>query len=346
MKFIDSASIEVKSGDGGQGHVSFRREKFMPKGGPDGGNGGRGGDIIIMANSNMATLLDFRYVRKYHAEDGAPGGKAKKTGKDGKSKRIKVPVGTQVYDADSGELLADIDDKNKKVVLLKGGKGGKGNAEFVTSTRQAPRFAQEGIPGELRNIKFELKLIADVGFVGMPNAGKSTLISVLSAAKPKIADYPFTTLVPNLGIVKVGDNDSYTVADIPGLIEGASDGKGLGFQFLKHVERTASLLYMLDINGDDLVKDYEMLRNELHSYSDQMKEKSFLVAITKFDSAIPESIEEAKNLKFDGVSPILISSVSGHNIEKLKSLLWESVQRVRAEREESDSGPDTEIPRI
>jgi len=326
LKFIDSASVEVKSGDGGAGHISFRREKFMPMGGPDGGNGGRGGDIVIIANSNMATLLDFRYVRKYYAEDGAPGSKANKTGKNGKSKKIKVPVGTQVFDADSGELLADIDAKDKKVTLLRGGKGGKGNAEFVTSTRQAPRYAQPGIPGEGRNIRFELKLIADVGFVGMPNAGKSTLISVISAAKPKIADYPFTTLTPNLGIVRMGEYESFTVADIPGLIEGASKGKGLGYQFLKHVERTAVLLYMIDINSDDIKAEYEMLRNELHSYSELMREKPFMVALTKIDSATEELIAETSGLDFDGKSPVFISSVSGQNIDDLKTILWTSIK--------------------
>lgn len=346
MKFIDSAKVEVKSGDGGKGHVSFRREKFMPKGGPDGGNGGDGGDIVIQANPNMATLLDFRYVRKYHAPDGVPGGKAKKSGKNGKSKKIKVPVGTQVFDADTGELLADIDTKDKKVVLLKGGKGGRGNAEFATPTNQAPRYGQPGLPGEERFIKLELKLLADIGFVGKPNAGKSTLISVISAAKPKIADYPFTTLVPNLGIVRMGEYESYTVADIPGLIEGASEGKGLGFQFLKHIERTASLLYMIDINAVDIMEEYELLKNELHSYSELMKDKSFMVALTKVDSAIPEIIEEAKEMRFDGIEPIFISSVSGKNIEQLKHLLWESILRDKKQQQEEEITNDEDIPRL
>ncbi|GAB5465027.1 MAG: GTPase ObgE [Candidatus Kapaibacteriales bacterium] len=343
MKFIDSSVVELRSGDGGRGHVSFRREKFVPNGGPDGGDGGDGGNLVLVGNPNISTLLDFKYVRKYEAGDGVPGGKSNKIGKRGKDKVIKVPVGTQVFNEETGELLADIDKPHVKVILLKGGRGGKGNAFFVSATRQAPRYAQPGTSGEEVLARLELKLLADVGLVGKPNAGKSTLISVLSAAKPKVADYPFTTLVPHLGIVKVDEENNFTMADIPGLIEGASEGKGLGFQFLKHIERTATLLYMIDINTDDPVAEYELLKNELHSYSDFMEDKEFKVALTKADSTIEEQLEYATNLKFDGKKSIIISSVAGKNIDQLKRELWESI---KTQRKFDDNENQEDIPTI
>lgn len=326
MKFIDSAEISVSSGHGGRGHVSFRREKFVAKGGPDGGNGGRGGDVVFEANPNMNTLLDFRYQRNYQAEDGKPGAKSRKTGKDGKDVIIKVPVGTEIINIENNELIADITESNSKIVIAKGGIGGKGNSEFATATRQAPRFAQDGLPGEEFQVRLELKLLANVGIVGFPNVGKSTLISVISAAKPKIADYPFTTLIPNIGIVKVGDYDTFAVADIPGLIEGASEGKGLGHEFLKHVERTQVLLYLLDAYSEDPVSDYETLKNELSTYNPEMLEKSEIIALSRVDGLIEEQRHEINNLTINGNKPLLISSISGENIDQLVNQMWNAIQ--------------------
>ena len=243
--FIDQATINVKSGNGGNGVVSFRREKYIPKGGPDGGNGGNGGSIIIRADKQLTTLMDFRYRRKYTAPDGDRGQGANKTGKSGEDIVLRVPEGTIINDQESGKQLADLISHGDQIIIVRGGRGGKGNAEFATSTRQAPRIAQHGTPGEERTLDLQLKLLADVGLIGFPNAGKSTLISRISAAKPKIADYPFTTLIPNLGIVRFGEFRSFVVADMPGLIEGAHAGKGLGIQFLQHIERTRVLVFLL-----------------------------------------------------------------------------------------------------
>ena len=270
---IDYAKIYVKAGDGGEGAVAFRREKFVPKGGPSGGNGGNGGSIIFLADSNLSTLLDFKYKRKIIAEDGANGQKSLKDGKAGKDVVVKVPTGTVVKDAESEEILLDLDEVGKEVVFLKGGIGGQGNSNFATSTNQTPRYAQPGRPGKEMNIIFELKLIADIGLVGFPNAGKSTFISVVSAARPKIADYPFTTLEPNLGIVQYKDYKSFVVADIPGIIKGAHKGKGLGYKFLKHIERTKILLMMIDSTVEDPQGEYEVLLEELSEFSEVLKEK-------------------------------------------------------------------------
>lgn len=323
MKFIDIANIEVKSGDGGAGHVSFRREKFVNKGGPDGGNGGWGGDLIIKGNQQLSTLLDFKYARKYAAEDGVQGGKNNRTGRNGKNKVIKVPVGTLVKDTNTGKILADITENGQEEVIAKGGKGGKGNAEFKNSVNQAPRYAQPGIPGKELEITLELKLLADVGLVGFPNVGKSTLISVMSAAKPKIADYHFTTLVPNLGVVKIAESKSFVMADIPGLIEGASEGKGLGHQFLRHVERTKILVYILEAYSEDIVNDYRTLKNELLKFNPEMEEKTELICINKIDAVDEETKKEISELRFDkGAKPMLISAVSHVNVDKLKNSLW------------------------
>ena len=323
MKFIDIANIEVKSGDGGAGHVSFRREKFVNKGGPDGGNGGWGGDLIIQGNQQLSTLLDFKYARKYAAEDGVQGGKNNRTGRNGKNKVIKVPVGTLVKDTNTGKILADITENGQQEVIAKGGKGGKGNAEFKNSVNQAPRYAQPGIPGKELEITLELKLLADVGLVGFPNVGKSTLISVMSAAKPKIADYHFTTLVPNLGVVKIAESKSFVMADIPGLIEGASEGKGLGHQFLRHVERTKILVYILEAYSEDIVNDYRTLKNELLKFNPEMEEKTELICINKIDAVDEETKKEISELRFDkGAKPMLISAVSQVNVDKLKNSLW------------------------
>lgn len=324
MKFVDTAKIYIKSGDGGDGHVSFRREKFVPKGGPDGGNGGRGGNVIVIGDPHMNTLLDFHYRRHYKAEPGAEGGTARKSGKSGKDVRLRVPLGTIVRRLDTGEVIADVTTPEEEIVIAEGGRGGKGNAEFATPVNQAPRYAKPGRPGEEFEIQMELKLIADVGIVGLPNAGKSTLISVISAAKPKIADYPFTTLVPNLGIVKIGEYDTFTVADIPGLIEGAHRGKGLGIQFLRHVERTRVLVYMIDSMSPDPEGDYNTLRTELVKYNPDMEFKKYVICFSKTDALDEEGRKRIENIDFGEPSDKImhISSVSGENIENLKWKIW------------------------
>ena len=327
--FIDYAEIDVKAGDGGSGAVTFRREKYVPKGGPSGGNGGKGGDIIIEAHHNLSTLLDFRYRKHYKAKNGEHGASALKDGKNGDDVLIKVPVGTIVKDNHSQKTLADLNEDGKRFIIAKGGKGGKGNSNFATPTNQAPRFAESGKPGEEKKIVLELKLLADVGLVGFPNAGKSTLISKISAAKPKIADYPFTTLEPVLGIVKYKDYQSFTVADIPGIIEGAHEGKGLGHKFLKHIERTKVLLFLIEVTSDDYQRDFDILLNELNSFSPAMAKKLKLVAFTKTDL-----IEEAKlkkltkkKLKNSDSQPIPISSATSQGIDALIDFLWNSITK-------------------
>lgn len=326
--FIDYAKITVNAGRGGDGAVAFRREKYVPKGGPAGGNGGNGGSVILTANANLATLLDFQYKRNYTASDGVNGGSSLKDGKNGADIVIKVPVGTLIKDADSEEVLFDLDSDGKSVVVVKGGKGGKGNSNFATSTNQTPRYAEPGKPGEARNIILELKLIADVGLVGFPNAGKSTLISAVSAAKPKIADYPFTTLEPNLGIVRYKDYQSFTVADIPGIIEGAHEGKGLGLKFLRHIERTRILLVMIDISSEDYAGDYKTLLNELKAYSKVLAKKKVILALTKADLLPEEEIKKLKKKKIAGhKGPFtVVSAVSGFGMKDLVDLLWENLE--------------------
>ena len=259
MKFVDIAAVYIKAGDGGNGHVSFRKEKFVPKGGPDGGNGGKGGNVVLRVDLQMNTLLDFKYKRQFIAENGQHGGKSRKTGRDGKDMVLNLPIGTVVKDIE-GNIIADLSEQNQDFILAAGGNGGFGNSMFATATNQAPRFANSGQIGPEMEVIFELKLLADVGLVGLPNAGKSTLISVISSAKPKIADYPFTTLVPNLGIVSIDVGKSFTVADIPGLIEGAADGKGLGTQFLRHVERCKTLVFLVSAESETPEKDYKTLK--------------------------------------------------------------------------------------
>ncbi len=329
MKFIDTAKIIIRSGKGGPGMVSFRREKFVPKGGPEGGNGGKGGNVVFLADGHMNTLLDFKYKRHFFAQNGDPGGIKKMFGKNGNDLIIKVPCGTLVKDAETGEILADLTDAGDEYVALKGGKGGKGNWEFRSPTNQTPRYAEPGLPGEEAEVILELKLIADVGIVGFPNAGKSTLISTISAAKPKIANYPFTTLVPNLGIVKVDYAKNYTVADIPGLIEGAAEGKGLGIQFLRHVERTRILLFMVEAISEDPLNDYNTLRRELEKYNPEMLEKQQIIAVSKIDIVDEETKKQLAELKFtdDKISPLLISSVTHENIDILKFKIWDILEK-------------------
>ncbi|GMR25318.1 MAG: GTPase ObgE [Ignavibacteria bacterium] len=326
--FVDYAVIEITAGNGGNGAVAFRREKFVPKGGPAGGNGGRGGDIIIEAHHNLNTLLDFRYKKKYKAENGEMGGNSLKDGKSGGDIVIKVPVGTVVKDFESKKSLFDLSENNKKIILVKGGKGGKGNSNFATATNQTPRFAEKGKPGEYKKFILELKLIADIGLVGFPNAGKSTLISTISEAKPKIADYPFTTLEPNLGIVKYKEYSNFTVADIPGIIEDAHKGKGLGHRFLRHIERTKVILLILEITSENHYKDFEILFNELKSYSPNFTEKKIIVALSKADLINEEKIKELTGLKFgmEGILPVIFSSVSHYGLDELRDSMWLSIQ--------------------
>jgi GTP-binding protein len=326
---IDFAQIEIKSGDGGAGAVTFRREKYVPKGGPSGGNGGNGGNVIFESHSNLNTLLDFKYKRKYFAGNGKPGSNSLKDGKNGEDIIIKVPVGTIIKDAETEEIILDLSEADQKIVLAKGGKGGKGNSNFATPTRRTPRYAEPGKPGIYKKLILELKLIADVGLVGFPNAGKSTLISSISAAKPKIADYPFTTLEPNLGIVKYKDYESFTVADIPGIIEGAHQGKGLGIKFLRHIERTRILLFLIDITSEDYQKDFEVLYNELKKYSKKLVDKKTLIALSKADLLEKKNLDEMKKQKFKRIKePALIfSSVSGFGIKELLDKLWETLNK-------------------
>lgn len=337
--FLDHAKIFIKSGDGGNGVISFRREKFVPKGGPNGGDGGRGGDIIFKANAQLSTLIDFSYKRHYKAGRGKHGEGGLKTGADAEDVIIQVPCGSIVKDEATGEILADLTKNGEEKIVLKGGRGGRGNNHFKTSTVQAPRYAEQGREGKEANVIIELKLIADVGLVGFPNAGKSTLISKISAAKPKIADYPFTTLIPNLGIVRYKEYESFVVADIPGIIEGASDGKGLGIQFLKHIERTKILLFLIDTTNlleastkKEFLKEYRTLLKELENYSEELIKKPRIICFTKIDAIPNELKKKIQKIKTDEPK-ILISSVSGEGLDKLKDLLWDTIQEINKTNE-------------
>lgn len=343
MKFIDEAKIYVKAGDGGRGCVSFRREKFVPHGGPDGGDGGHGGDVVIHASLSRRTLLDLKFRQHHVAKHGGHGGGSRRTGRNSDNVEIVVPVGTIIRDADSGGLLADLTANGQSVIVAKGGMGGRGNARFATATRQVPRFAQPGIPGEERWITLELKLLADVGIIGLPNVGKSTLISRISAARPKIADYPFTTLVPHLGVVQYADGDSFVVADIPGLIEGAHAGLGMGTRFLKHVERTALLLHIIDISAESYQgawRDYELINRELGLFSPGLLEKPQIVAIGKIDlTATRERLEkELDTFREKDIEVLAFSAVTG---EGIPALLHRMVARIAplASPTEMDNAP-------
>jgi GTPase len=317
MKFVDVAEIHVKAGDGGNGAVSFRREKYVPKGGPDGGDGGRGGSVILRANRHLTTLLDFQYRNSYSAPRGDNGAGATKTGKSGADLVVELPEGTMVRNAEGGDIIADLTKHDEEFIVARGGKGGRGNATFATSTDQAPRRAEHGQKGEERTIALELKLLADVGLVGLPNAGKSTLISVISAARPKIADYPFTTLVPNLGIVRVSEGRSFVVADIPGLIEGAHQGRGLGIQFLRHIQRTKVLVFLLEASRGMLKEDFEVLMNELRSFDAELVRKKCLIAITKIDTLDAPALKKLRNVKLGRRELHFISAVSGAGVRPL-----------------------------
>jgi GTP-binding protein len=325
--FVDYVKIYCRSGKGGAGSTHFHREKFIPKGGPDGGDGGRGGHIILRGNKNYWTLIHLKYARHIHAGDGEGGSGSRSFGKDGEDQVIEVPCGTVVYDADSGEFLCDITDDGQEIILLKGGRGGQGNWHFRTATNQTPRFSQPGEPRIEKTVILQLKVLADVGLVGFPNAGKSTLLSVLSAAKPEIADYPFTTLVPNLGIVSYRDNRSFVMADIPGIIEGASEGRGLGLRFLRHIERNSILLFMIPADSEDIVHEYNVLLNELKQYNPELMDKQRILAITKCDMLDTELLSELKNELPRGIETVMISSVSGLGINELKDLIWTEINK-------------------
>ncbi|NDV70048.1 GTPase ObgE [Dysgonomonas sp. 25] len=322
--FIDYVKIFCRSGKGGRGSTHFRREKYIPKGGPDGGDGGNGGDIILRANRNLWTLLHLKFQRHILAGHGESGSGRLATGKSGDSKIIEVPCGTVAYDGQTGEYLCDVTEDGQEVVLLKGGRGGKGNNFFKTSTNQAPRYAQPGEPYEERYVIFELKVLADVGLVGFPNAGKSTLLSVMTSAKPKIANYPFTTLQPNLGMVQYRDFRSFVMADIPGIIEGASEGKGLGLRFLRHIERNSLLLFLVPADADDIHQEYRILLNELSQYNPELLDKRRVLAISKSDM-LDEELKEALSEDLPDIPHIFISSVINEGINELKDLLWKEL---------------------
>jgi GTP-binding protein len=333
--FIDRVKINVKAGHGGQGCVSFRREAYVPRGGPDGGDGGKGGDVIIIADGQLGTLIDLRYQQNYFAKSGEQGRGKQQTGANAENIVIRVPVGTLVYDSENHVLIVDLDADGKEYIVAKGGRGGKGNTFFKTATHQAPRFAQPGEPGEEQTLFLELKLLADVGLVGFPNAGKSTLISRISAAKPKIADYPFTTLTPVLGVVKPENRKSFVIADIPGLIENAHKGAGLGFDFLRHIERTSILLHMVDVSGlvpGDPVENFKKINLELELYSKDLLNKYMAVAATKIDAAEPEMLEELTNYCRDaGFELFPISAVTGAGLDRLIGFLADKVEEHKRE---------------
>jgi len=339
--FVDYVNMVCRSGHGGGGSTHLRREKFIDKGGPDGGDGGRGGHIILQGNHQMWTLVHLRFHRHAYAEDGRSGSKNLSSGRAGNDVIIEVPLGTVARDSETGEFLMEITKHGEKKILLQGGRGGQGNAHFKSPTMQTPRFAQPGEEGIERRVNLELKILADVGLVGFPNAGKSTLLSVVSAAKPKIADYPFTTLVPNLGIVPYYDYKSFVMADIPGIIEGAAEGKGLGLRFLRHIERNALLLFMVPADADDLTKSYEILVDELRRYNPELLDKERILAITKSDMLDDELIEAmAKDLP--DVPSVFISSLTGLGIDQLKTMIWDRLQFLMEDDDAEEESTDSE----
>jgi len=334
MKFLDQAKIYCRSGDGGDGVVAFRRERFIEYGGPDGGNGGRGGNIEFVAVANLNTLIDFRYTQHFRARKGGNGAGSDRTGAASEDVVISVPIGTQIFDDDQETLLADLDEAGKRVVLLRGGDGGHGNAHFKSSTNRAPRRADKGWPGEERWVWLRLKLIADAGLVGLPNAGKSTFLSVVSAAKPKIADYPFTTLHPQLGVVRLSMTQEFVLADIPGLIEGAHEGLGLGDRFLGHVERCAVLLHLIDGAAGNVVDQWRTIREELHAYGGGLASKPEILALNKMDAMSPHEIAGRRSAleRASGQKVMLLSGVSGQGVPEVLHALWAAIEADRAEK--------------
>ncbi|MGP0128935.1 MAG: GTPase ObgE [cyanobacterium endosymbiont of Rhopalodia musculus] len=327
MQFIDRAEIEVEAGKGGDGIVAFRREKYVPAGGPAGGNGGWGGSVILVANPNLQTLLDFSYSRNFKADDGKRGGPSNRTGANGKNCIIEVPCGTIIYDLETEEILGDLIEKGQILCVVAGGKGGLGNKHFLSNQNRAPDYALDGLPGEHRWLRLELKLLAEVGIIGLPNAGKSTLMAALSAARPKIADYPFTTLVPNLGVVRKPTGDGTVFADIPGLIEGAHEGVGLGHEFLRHIERTRLLLHLVDVTSIDPIADYQIIQEELNAYGRGLSDRPQIIALNKVDAADEETIQTIKTeLGNLNSSPIItISAVTRTRLEELLQIVWQTL---------------------
>ncbi|CAM3340378.1 MULTISPECIES: GTPase ObgE [Aquirufa] len=328
--FIDYVKINVRSGRGGFGSSHFRREKHVPKGGPDGGDGGRGGHIYLVGNSQLWTLLHLKYQKHIIADNGKGGEGGRRSGAEGEDIYIEVPLGTIVKDAESNEFLAEVTEEGQKILLLPGGRGGMGNTHFKSSTNQSPRHAQPGEEGQDRWVIMELKVLADVGLVGFPNAGKSTLLSVLSAAKPEIADYPFTTLVPHLGVVAYRDYKSFVVADIPGIIEGASEGKGLGLRFLRHIERNSILCFLIPSDAKDWGNEYEILLGELEKFNPELLQKQRVLVVSKMDISIPEMQEEIRATLPSDLPVVFISSITQEGIQELKDVLWKTLQEENA----------------
>ncbi|XLQ11050.1 MAG: GTPase ObgE [cyanobacterium endosymbiont of Epithemia adnata isolate EadnSB Bon19] len=328
MQFIDQAEIEVEAGKGGDGTVAFRREKYVPAGGPAGGNGGWGGSVILVANQNLQTLLDFSYARRFKADDGKRGGPSNRTGGNGKNCIIEVPCGTLIYDGETEEILGDLVEKGQTLCVVAGGKGGLGNKHFLSNQNRAPDYALDGLPGEHRWLRLELKLLAEVGIIGLPNAGKSTLMAALSAARPKIADYPFTTLVPNLGVVRKPTGDGTVFADIPGLIEGAHEGIGLGHEFLRHIERTRLLLHLVDVTSINPIADYQIIQEELKAYGRGLNNRPQILALNKVDAADEETIQTIKTeLENLNSYPIItISAVTRTRLEELLQIVWNNLE--------------------
>jgi len=325
--FVDYVKIFCRSGKGGAGSKHLYRDKLTQKGGPDGGDGGRGGHVILRGSKDYWTLIHLKYARHIHAGDGEGGSQSRSFGKEGEDKTIDVPCGTVVYDAETGDFICDITNDGEEVILVKGGRGGQGNWHFRTATNQTPRFAQPGEPSIERTVILQLKVLADVGLVGFPNAGKSTLLSVVSAAKPEIADYPFTTLVPNLGIIQYRDNKSFVMADIPGIIEGAAEGKGLGLRFLRHIERNSILLFMIPADSYDIAHEYNVLLNELKQYNPELVDKQRILAITKCDMLDDQMIDEMKKLLPNDIQTVFISSITGLGLNELKDLIWTEINK-------------------
>jgi len=338
MKFLDQAKIYIKSGNGGNGSVSFRREKYIEMGGPDGGDGGRGGDVWAECVANLNTLIDYRYQQHFKAKSGTPGMGRNRSGPGGEDCIIKVPPGTQIYAEDNETMLGELMDPGDRLLLAKGGNGGFGNAHFKSSTNQAPRHANPGLPGEELTIWLRMKLIADAGLIGLPNAGKSTFLAAVSAAKPKIADYPFTTLHPNLGVVRAGDKD-FVLADIPGLIEGAHDGAGLGTRFLGHVERTRVLLHLVDATQEDVAGNYTTVRDELEAYAHGLEDKPEIVALTKIDSVDPETLQAQTEALASvcGQTPLQVSAVAGTGVKDALFALTSHIEAAEAEEHAADA---------
>ncbi len=338
MQFIDRVEVEVEAGKGGDGLVAFRREKYVPAGGPSGGNGGKGGSVFLVAAENLQTLLDFTYNHRFKAEDGQRGGPNNRTGANGRDRLIKVPAGTVVYDAETDEILGDLVEIGQTLCVAQGGKGGLGNQHFLSNRNRAPEYALPGLPGEINHLRLELKLLAEVGIIGLPNAGKSTLISALSAARPKIADYPFTTLIPNLGVVRKPTGDGTVFADIPGLIEGAHLGTGLGHEFLRHIERTKLLLHLIDATSEEPLEAYRTIQDELHAYGRGLAERPQIVALNKVDAVDAESEDVqaiASQLRqMSGVPVFLISAVARTGLDELLREVWRALAEMAAAQAE------------